>query len=144
MPQGEHITPDVARMNPAMQLPFAESSEGKILEDSRAILRYCNDGAGSEEVEGIVDAIYGSNIDSLAIITGAKSICLMGCLQKSGIGQSKMVSQIRKYQKAEPGLHDIYENKVEALTTKHFSKKQEDCARDTQAVVDMLEKRYTE
>ena len=92
MPKGDHLQPNIATMNPAMQVPFAESSEGKILTDSREILQYANGGAGSEEVEAIVTAIYGTSVDSLAILTAAGHICLMGCVVRSGVGKGKLLA----------------------------------------------------
>jgi len=92
MPKGDHLQPNIATMNPAMQVPFAESSEGKILPDSRQILHYANGGAATEEVEAIVTAIYGTSVDSLAILTAAGHICLMGCVVRSGVGKGKLLA----------------------------------------------------
>ncbi|CAB9510045.1 Ganglioside-induced differentiation-associated protein 1 [Seminavis robusta] len=143
MPQMEQLEPWYLRIDPKGQIPSLTAAGDTVLTESRDIVRW---GYGSDETQEeakVLDQLYSECPGSLAWLSGSCKILLLKVIARSPAKKIVLPKKIRRYQKQEPDLFDVYEDKLAAMSQKHFSKDIGDVQKRIQAVVDWLEDERT-
>lgn len=140
MPKMEQLEPWYLRIDPKGQIPSLTTGGDAVLTESRDIVRWAYGSDETKEEAKVLDQLYSECPGSLAWLSGAEKIPLLNVLAHSPATKIVLPRKIRRYQKEEPNLFDVYEDKLAAMSKKHFSKNIGDVQRKIQAVVDWLEK----
>jgi glutathione S-transferase len=117
---GAHLTPDYARLNAKMTLPALMLREGSI-GDSRQIVQWAYSQSSTKESDherDLLDALYSIDVGKLAWLTGKETIPLLALLEKSGVMKSNQIERLRKLQREDPEMQEVYEKKIAAIESK--------------------------
>eukprot|EP00929_Paragymnodinium_shiwhaense_P042611 TRINITY_DN22020_c0_g1_i1.p1 TRINITY_DN22020_c0_g1~~TRINITY_DN22020_c0_g1_i1.p1 ORF type:complete len:242 (+),score=25.74 TRINITY_DN22020_c0_g1_i1:247-972(+) len=135
----ENLEPWYMRLNAKGTIPALRTAAGDMVNESRNIVNWAYDSSESEGEKRVLDRLYSECPGSLAWLCGAAKIPLLKVLVKSPLASVMLPRIISKHQSDNPDLKEVYEEKLVALSQKHFTKRIEDVQARVQQVVDSLE-----